>query len=74
MTRAPDTEVLERAKTHSIEAQINKQKHQKVRHLLRLLDIRIQKEMYGELFGGKRPPPEHEKQFKLLVKESIARR
>ena len=72
-THTPDTEVLEKANTISIEAHIHRHRLRWVGHVIRLDDDRIPKQLlYGELSVGSRPQHKPKKRFKDCVKDSLA--
>ena len=72
-THTPDTEVLEKANTISIEAHIHRHRLRWVGHAIRLDDDRIPKQLlYGELSVGSRPQHKLKKRFKDCVKNSLA--
>ena len=73
ITHTPDTEVLEKANTISIEAYIHRHRLRWVGHVIRLDDDRIPKQLlYGELSVGSRPQRKPKKRFKDCVKDSLA--
>ena len=72
-THTPDTEVLEKANTISIEAHIHRHRLRWVGHVIRLDEDRIPKQLlYGELSIGSRPQHKPKKRFKDCVKDSLA--
>ena len=67
ITHTPDTEVLEKANTISIEAHIHRHRLRWVGHVIRLDDDRIPKQLlYGELSVGSRPQHKPKKRFKTV--------
>ena len=72
-TYTPDTEVLEKANTISIEAHINRHRLRWVGHVIRFDDDRIPRQLlYGELSVGSRPQHKPKKRLKYCVKDSLA--
>ena len=65
ITQTPDTEVLEKANTISIETHIHRHCLRWVGHVIWLADDRIPKQLlYGELSVGSRPQHKPKKRFK----------
>ena len=73
ITHTPDTEVLEKANTISIEAHVHRHRLRWVGHVIRLDDDRIPKQLlYGELSVDSRSQQKPKKRFKDCVKDSLA--
>ena len=73
MTHTPDTDVLEKANTISIEAHFHRHRLRWVGHVIRLDEDRIPKQLlYGELSFGFRPQHKPKKRFKDCDKDSLA--
>ena len=72
MSNTPDTVVLERASTTSIEMKIILNQMQWAGHRCRMKDERLPKQLfYGELSIGKRPQHKPRKRFKDVLKSNL---
>ena len=68
----PDTDVLHRSGSQSIEAMITLNQMRWSGHVVRMEDHRLPKQLfYGELVAGKRPQCKPRKRFKDCVKENL---
>ena len=72
MSNTPDTVVLERASSTSIEMRVMRNQMRWAGHLVRMKDERIPKQLfYGELSTGKRPQHKPRKRFKDVLKSNL---
>ena len=69
----PDTDVLQRANTSSIEKRIINNQMRWAGHMVRLEDSRLPKQMfYGELTSGKRPNHKPKMRYKDVISKNLA--